>query len=127
MRAARIALIASVAAAATAAAPRRQPLTLKVLAQRRPAELSRLLHSVAAARYPADAVVDVEIHVDACRKSPGLFARRDAKCVEGRKAVLAAAKAWTWRHGEVSVVKAKENKGIRKAWLSAYDPSRASA
>ena len=45
MRAALTALIASVAAAATAAAPRRQPLTLKVLAQRRPAELSILLSS----------------------------------------------------------------------------------
>ena len=94
MRAARAlltALVASVAVAATAAAPRRQPLTLKVLAQRRPAELARLLHSVEAARYPADAVVDVEIHVDACKKSPGLFGRRDPTCVAGRKAVLETA------------------------------------
>ena len=81
-----------------------------------------MLQSVAAARYPADAVGDVEIHVDASKKSPGLFARRDPKCVAGRKAVLAAAKAWTWRH-EVTIIKARENKGIREAWLSAYDPS----
>ena len=91
------AVVAADATSASTAAPRRQPLTLKVLAQRRPAELSRLLQSVAAARYPADAVVDVEIHVDACRKSPGLFARRDPKCVAGRKAVLATLclVAWT--------------------------------
>ena len=129
-----LALVASAAATAETAAtttttttPRRQPITLKVLAQRRPAELQRLLYSIDAASYPAAATIDVEIHVDACRKSPGLFARRDPKCVAGRKAVLAAAKAWTWRFGDVSVVKAKENKGIRQAWLSAYDPSRASA
>jgi len=43
MRAALAALVASVAAATAATTPRRQPLTLKVLAQRRPAELARLL------------------------------------------------------------------------------------
>ncbi|EGB02812.1 hypothetical protein AURANDRAFT_68543, partial [Aureococcus anophagefferens] len=83
------------------AAPALRSLGVKVLAQRREPELRRLLASLDAADYPDAADISVEIFV------------------------LKTARAWasTWPHGEAIVVDVKENRGVRGAWLAAYDPS----
>lgn len=59
------ALVASAAAttAVSGAAPPTH-VTVKVLAQRRPAELQRLLNSLDKASYAPNSVIDVEVHVD---------------------------------------------------------------
>ncbi|KAJ1459408.1 10 TM acyl transferase domain found in Cas1p-domain-containing protein [Pelagophyceae sp. CCMP2097] len=105
-----------------------ESLNVKVLAQRRESSLRRLLDSLDAAWYPADARVHVAIHVDALPEGGdggwGLF-RRPSKAVSEREAVIALAEAWVqgWKHGRASVHAAKANSGVRAMWLSCYDPS----
>ncbi|KAK7250103.1 N-acetylneuraminate 7-O(or 9-O)-acetyltransferase [Aureococcus anophagefferens] len=125
------------------AAPALRSLGVKVLAQRREPELRRLLASLDAADYPDAADISVEIFVDGLPRT-SWFGRnrglgRDRKHARARASlslaraatpplppqVLKTARAWasTWPHGEAIVVDVKENRGVRGAWLAAYDPS----
>ena len=98
-------------------------LTVKILAQRRVGELSRLLASLEAAAYPEGAVVDLEIHVD--RVSAGSARRASgARSAEERGDVVRLGASWAsrWPRGAASVVEAPERRGVRGAWLAASDP-----
>jgi len=94
-------------------------VTVKVLAQQRVEELSRLLESLEGAVYPSYAVVDVEIHVDG-------VADGDREAKKRRKAAVKTAEEFAARRplpGAASVVKAPTKRGVRGAWLACSDPT----
>ena len=83
-------------------------LTVKILAQRRPESLERLLDSLAGASYPRRVVIDVEINIDG---APSSWTGDD------HKRVVQVAHEFQWPLGEVSVIQADSWRGLRQAWL----------
>lgn len=92
-----------------------QHLTIKILAQRRPDDLHRLLSSLIAGRYPHNITLDLEIYVDNVPSpTPAhvhtlTYARHFA--------------ATSWAFGDATVIAAHQYQGLRAQWLRCANPS----
>lgn len=92
-----------------------QYLTLKILAQRRPHDLGRLLSSLASSRYPHYAKLDLEIYVD---NVPSPTSSHEDTLAYARHFA-----ATSWVYGDTTVIPARHQKGVRSQWLRCANPS----
>ncbi len=86
---------------------------VKVLAQRRPAALMRLLNSLSRALYPAP--VSLHIFVDGPQSNSSIDQAAQTK-------VTKIANNWQWQHGLKAVIAREKKVGLREQWLGCFIP-----
>lgn len=91
-------------------------ISLKILACDRPKSLERLIASIDAAEYPKAAIIDVDIFIDYPSANSGVFR------VDRHKLVINIAHAWQWQRGQKHIHVRKNNVGLLRQWLEAWEP-----